>query len=322
MKKDLIGVFGNVSVDITVQLERIPGEYEKGEASSLRISGGGSAANTAYWLGKMKERVIMFGCVGKDIFGDIAIDSLRSAGVDVSGIRRIQREDSGRSPYYISYALIRRIEEETGVAIILTVPGKDKRMIRYRGANRFSKLDVEEAKRRGISYLHMASNTYHELKKAKEGPWKLSYDPGPDLPKIEDLDGIWAFLPNEVEARRIFRKEKIEEILKEIPSEIAVIKGVNGKIWGKFGKKTWELGPLKVKGARDSTGCGDAFNAGFLKGILGGLDPKLSSAFALACSTLNYKVLGARHPDPKFEDLKEILKENGLWEPDFEDLSF
>ncbi len=302
MEKPLIGVFGNVSVDVTAKMEKIPGEYEKGEASSLRISGGGSAANTAYWLGKMKERVVMFGCVGKDVFGDIAIDSLRCAGVDVSGIKRI--------------------EVETGVAIILTVPGKDKRMIRYRGANKFSKLDFEEAVNKEISFLHMASNTYHALNLAKRGPWRLSYDPGPDTPRPEDLKGVWAFLPNEVEARKIFRREDIKDILKECPAEVVIVKGVNGKIWGREGEDFWELGPLKVKGARDSTGCGDAFNAGFLKGFVNGLDAELSSAFALACSTLNYKVLGARHPDPKFESLKEILEESGLWERKLEKLRF
>jgi len=77
-------VVGDCNVDIELVLpEGVELELRNPDP---RLSGGGSAANTAAALARLGIDVAFVGTVGADSFGEAAVTSLREAGVDVSAV--------------------------------------------------------------------------------------------------------------------------------------------------------------------------------------------------------------------------------------------
>jgi sugar/nucleoside kinase (ribokinase family) len=63
-------------------------------------------------------------------------------------------------------------------------------------------------------------------------------------------------------------------------------------------------------GCRDTTGAGDAFHAGFIYGMLRGLEIETSLKLANATASLKCRALGARTSLPTETELTEFLKQN------------
>jgi len=115
----MILVFGNINYDIILPLGELPGPHEKMACPGAVAGFGGSAANTAWWLGRMGMPVTLAGAVGRDLFGEAQLSNLERSGVLVSGVDRV----AGGS----------------GLAIVFSRE-KEKRMIRIPGANIHSKV--------------------------------------------------------------------------------------------------------------------------------------------------------------------------------------
>ena len=86
--RNAVLIIGGINVDVIYDIERLPFEHEKLIAKSCVLAGGGSAANTAYWLAQLNLPVHLAGFTGKDVFGDYALSALAAAGVDVSSVMR------------------------------------------------------------------------------------------------------------------------------------------------------------------------------------------------------------------------------------------
>ncbi len=91
-----IVVVGSVAQDDVVTLGQplAPGRHLDAAARRLRLGGGG--ANTAIPLSHAGHEVTLLAPVGADAVADWLLESLRAAGVDVSGIARVP-DDSTRS---------------------------------------------------------------------------------------------------------------------------------------------------------------------------------------------------------------------------------
>jgi ribokinase len=88
-------VLGDINVDVLAPIEAFPKPGEDCLAPALELHLGGVAANTAVALARWGLAARLMGCVGRDAFGDLALDSLRRARVDVSGVQRTDRAATG-----------------------------------------------------------------------------------------------------------------------------------------------------------------------------------------------------------------------------------
>jgi ribokinase len=79
-------VVGAVNVDLVVEAPRLPGPGETVVGAGMRTSGGGKGANAAVAAARAGADVLLVGAVGDDAHGDGALDELRAAGVDVTGV--------------------------------------------------------------------------------------------------------------------------------------------------------------------------------------------------------------------------------------------
>jgi sugar/nucleoside kinase (ribokinase family) len=91
-----IVVVGSVAQDdvVTLRQSLAPGRHLDGTARRLRLGGGG--ANTAIPLSHAGHQVTLLAPIGGDAVADWLLESLRAAGVGVSGIARVS-DDSTRS---------------------------------------------------------------------------------------------------------------------------------------------------------------------------------------------------------------------------------
>ncbi len=85
-------------------------------ADDLPLSIGGNAANVSMDLARLGVKVGVAGVVGRDAFGQFAIDTLRAGGVDTTSVRVLDGVP-------------------TSATLILNVKGEDRRFIHCTGAN-------------------------------------------------------------------------------------------------------------------------------------------------------------------------------------------
>jgi sugar/nucleoside kinase (ribokinase family) len=105
-----------VADHVCTPIAHLPAAGELVTADSMLLTIGGCAANAAVDLAKMQVRAGIVGRVGGDVFGRVVTDLLRAADVDVSCIQTSAGADTSQT-------------------LIVNVQGQDRRFIHTFGAN-------------------------------------------------------------------------------------------------------------------------------------------------------------------------------------------
>jgi sugar/nucleoside kinase (ribokinase family) len=279
---------GNLNVDLTFPVERLPEEHEKLRCRESALDYGGSAANTAYWLARLGQRVEMLGCVGDDPFGTLAVAALAEVGVDTKLIQR-----TGLSL--------------TGMAAIFVNPGS-KRMVASGGANAYFDPAAIDGRIFGPGvHLHVATPLDEIasplIRKAKERGATVScdLDESPTAEMIPWLD--WVFV-NHSDLSRWIGSSDPRKAREQLASHtfLIVTRGVRGAVvLGPTGEYAHPAFPATVV---DRTGGGDAFDAGFLYGLAQGSSPEICLRLGLLLAAQVIANAGSR---PRSVDAAKIL---------------
>jgi sugar/nucleoside kinase (ribokinase family) len=262
-----------------------PGELVLAEQQLLTI--GGCAANVAVDLAKLGVSAAVVGRVGDDVFGRVVADMLRQRQLDVSAVQVTPGVDTSQT-------------------MIVNVTGEDRRFIHTFGANgefRAADIPADRAARCKVlylgGYLLMAKVDAHELAAvfaaARQAGAQTVLDvvtpgPGDYLPRLEPLlPHVDVFLPNDHEAELITGEHdplRQAELFHRLGGHTAIItrgdRGavlVNGRV-----RLRAEAFPVPFV---DGSGGGDAFAAGYMAGLLRGLDDaeclRMGSAVGASC---------------------------------------
>lgn len=90
-----IVVVGSLNADLTIYTQRLPRPGETLHGEGFTVNPGGKSANQAVAAGRLGGRVSLVGAVGRDANGDMLLDSVAAAGVDVSRVRRADDVETG-----------------------------------------------------------------------------------------------------------------------------------------------------------------------------------------------------------------------------------
>ncbi len=282
-----IAAIGDINVDLITSVESLPKKGGQVITNDFEIHCGGCAANFAFACTKLGAEVKLFGKVSKDLFGSYIIKTLECNRVDSNLLTS---------------------DGKTGSTVSI-VQGSERSFITYRGTNAtfsmrevdFKKLKVDLTHLTSFFLLDALQSDYKKIASSEYG--LTSIDPGGDpfgwhpeklrqlreiLPKID------IFFSNLDEARRITGKRRpqqvIDKLLKLGIKIIALKMGEMGSIVAD-GKKITRLAAFKVKAA-DTTGAGDAFDAGFVFAYLNGKDIIECATFANATAALSIEGIG------------------------------
>ncbi len=233
----------------------------RGKAILVSKTGGGSAANTVYCLAKMGFKSGIVGKVGKDEDGDFLLNEMK--GIPFRWVARGQ---------------------ETGKALIVLGPNRDRTILLIPNANRtLNWTDLNPEFIRLFSIIHMTSllgeglKLQERLAEELSGKVRISFDPG----EVYVQKKLNALAPLLSRCEILFITEGELQLLTGSPFKEAVpkVQAVGTKIVvvkrkgaGTIiyqGAKTWDLESDLIQ-AKDTTGAGDVFAAGFLAGLLRG----------------------------------------------------
>jgi len=263
-------------------IDRVPAAGELILADELLLSIGGCASNAAVDLARVGVRVAVIGGVGRDVFGRYIIESLAEAGVDTTSVRELAGVG-------------------TSGTLIVNVRGEDRRFIHTVGANaRFTAADIDLDRLRAAKvlyvggYLLMPALLPDELaevfRQARRWGVTTVLDvvlPGPGnhwarlAPVLAETD---VFLPNSDEATAIAGladpRAQAERFLEAGARTAVITCGGQGTILATQGMRLRAgVFPVQYVGG---TGAGDAFDAGYIAGLLADCDPRGCLAWASA----------------------------------------
>ncbi|MGW2566287.1 carbohydrate kinase family protein [Streptomyces sp. NPDC001537] len=280
-------------LDVLVRpVEEIPEGQGATLVDDIRMTAAGTAGGTALTLAKLGAEVRTAGAIGNDPTGDMLVHLLDRAGIDTG-------------------LLVRRTDTSTSASVLPIRPNGDRPSLHLLGANITYGLDdvpwdaVAEA-----THLHLggpeligADVAARILAYAKEHGVVTSVDllaPGelgtfdqiePLLPHVDHL------LPNDDQVLGFSEEQDLvtgaKKLLAAGAGLVAVTRGGDGALL--VTAEGTETVPAFEVDIVDTTGCGDAFSAGFLRGIGLGRTPREAAVLGSAAAALVAQGLGSDH---------------------------
>ncbi|WP_433238324.1 carbohydrate kinase family protein [Streptosporangium sp. CA-135522] len=259
-------------VDVLARpVESIPDGQDTHLLEQIRITAAGAAAGTAVGLAGIGVPVASLGAVGDDELGDFLVMVMARHGVDVGGI-------------------VRKKGEQTAASILPIRPDGGRPSFHVPGTNLgLSLADLDRERVTGAQVVHLggmdATWGLHDpdfftlLAAAREAGTIVTMDLLSNMPDLmrgarSFLPYVDYFLPNEEQALMMSGAAGAEEaalaLLDEGPRAVLVTLGGEGSLVATASGVT-RLPALDVP-VVDTTGCGDAYCAGFIAGLVDGLE--------------------------------------------------
>ncbi|WP_156391082.1 MULTISPECIES: carbohydrate kinase family protein [unclassified Nocardioides] len=283
-----------------IGIESIPDGSDGQLVETIRMSPAGTAGGTAVVLSRLGADVSSYGAVGTDPIGSVLLGLLSAEGIDVTG-------------------LVRKDDHQTSASVIPVRPNGDRPAWHCIGANgAFTLDDLPLASLEGITHLHLGGPEFlggeaagQLLAHGRSIGATTSLDilaPGdPDmLAWIADaLPHTDYLLPNDEQVLGFTGAATLVEGAQALVAAgvgcVAVTQGAKGALVV-TADEVIEVPAYAVE-VVDTTGCGDAFSAGFLRGLSLGRD--LRGAAELGCATAA-QVAGALGTDAGTYDLDAV----------------
>lgn len=261
-------------------IESIPPGSDGQLVETIRMSPAGTAGGTAVVLARLGAQVRSYGAVGTDPVGDTLLALLAREGVDTGG-------------------LVRKAEAQTSASVLPVRPNGDRPAWHCIGANgSFTLDDLPADVLDGVTHLHLGGPEFlggdaagELLARARALGITTSVDilaPGdPDmlawigaaLPHTDYL------LPNDEQVLGFTGATSLADGARALVDLgagcVAVTQGARGALVV-TAEAVAEVPAYSID-VIDTTGCGDAFSAGFLRGLSLGLPA--TEAAALGCAT-------------------------------------
>jgi sugar/nucleoside kinase (ribokinase family) len=291
-------------LDVLVRpVEEIPEGQGGSLVDEIRVTAAGSAGGAALVLAKLGASVHSAGAVGTDAAGDMLLSLLERDGVDTS-------------------LLVRREDVQTSASVLPIRPDGSRPAFHVVGAN--GSYGVDDAPWEAIAaadFLHLGGPEFmggeaagEILERARAGGAVTSADvlapgdPGllewiaPALPQVD------YFFPNDEQVLAFTGESDLEagcRALRECGVGcVAATCGAEGALLvDGDGAQRVPAFPTDVV---DTTGCGDAFSAGFLRGL--GLGRSREEAARLGCATASLVAggLGTDHGEYDLETAERV----------------
>jgi sugar/nucleoside kinase (ribokinase family) len=260
----------------------------------MRMTAAGTAAGTALTFAKLGAAVRTAGAVGSDPAGDLLLSLLGSAGIDAS-------------------LVVRKPEVPTSMSVLPIRPNGDRPSLHLLGANLAYTLDdIDWDAVAATEHLHLGGAellgpdfSSRILRHAKENGVTTSVDliaPG-GMGTFDIIAPALAYtdylLPNEDQVLGFTGAADLADgcrrLLDAGAGLLAVTCGEDGALV--VHREGTQQVPAFAVDAVDTTGCGDAFSAGFVHAIRLGRTPREAAVLGNAVAALVAQGLGSDHGD-------------------------
>jgi ribokinase len=263
---DVIG-FGALNVDTLLKVDKIASAEEESFISDYTEACGGSAANTMVGLARLGCKVGFIGKVANDHEGHLQLDCFKAEGVDTGGITIAEKGKSGAVLGFVDRKGARALYVNPGVNALIEPREIKAEYLAQTQILHLSSFVGEKSFRTQKKLLSSLPNTV-----------KISFDPGSvyaqrGFAAIEPvIQNSTVFMPNAGELEALSGESDFHKganFMLDLGVKIIAVKLGDKGCYVADGEEKHTINAFKVK-AVDTTGAGDAFNAGFLYGLING----------------------------------------------------
>lgn len=290
---------GDIGLDLTLFVDRIPEPDEKLFTRRLIESAGGVAANAAVACMRAGISVQAWVARGDDEAGEAACDQLAREGVAVT-------PEIHKGP--------------TCRCVILLEPAGEKRLLLSPGVSMHpSSAMVATADLDDVAWVHMApyDSAAAEIlaSRCRERgiPWSLDLEPATFAPDIRTLAGCLNG------AAAVFCNTRAAALLGPEPSAVLAGLGAHGIVFshGAAGAGWWDgayhapaIPPKGLASPVDTTGAGDCLAGWFVAERIRGSHPVAALKVAVAAASHSCSTAGAQNSFPSRNTLIKLLARN------------
>ena len=313
MSLDLIGL-GSAIMDFTPANPGVP----LSKVQAFIPSAGGAVANLLVASSRLGLRTSFLGCVGDDEFGSFILRDFEQEGVDTSCVKRVKGKATGIAFYSVD-------EKGERQYVFYRLPGYSdpETMLRPR--------DIKEQYIAQSKMLHFSESLlrisetrdamFKALKIAKDNGVSVSYDPNMREELWGDrkeflemhrkaLDLADVFLATLKETSLIVGRRTAEATPEEVLDLGPDIVVIREKSFYRVATRSQSFGtPVFKVIALDTSGAGDAFDGGFLTGLIRGWPLERAVLLGSAVAALKVMKVGTRGGLPRMEEVVKFLEE-------------
>lgn len=300
MKRPRITVVGSLNMDFVVTTPRIPIPGETVLGSRFSTIPGGKGNNQAVACARLGADVTFIGCVGDDTFGKQLVNNLKKENILTQHIEFLPHVNTG----------IASITVGGGDNLIVVVPGANNSLTPNKveeKADTIKNADIV------LLQLEIPLDTVIrtvEIAEAHEVPIILNPAPSTELPESL-FEKVSVFTPNEHELEEMFGNSctsprNPEQLMKEFPEKIVMTKGDKGAYFADKDGQVVRVPSYNVD-VVDTTGAGDAFNAGLAFMLSKGESLLEATKFAVAVGALSVTRLGAQSGMPTYNEVIQLM---------------
>jgi sugar/nucleoside kinase (ribokinase family) len=310
LRRDLdVVVFGEINPDLIVRAADPRPVFGQAErlVETVDLVVGSSSVIFAMGAARLGLNVAFAGLVGDDALGRFMVEAMVSAGLDTSAVRV-------------------HPTVSTGASVVLSGPS-DRAILTAPGAIPLARVrDLPAGLPGRARHVHVGSPFLLEAARpdlaalfvaARAAGTTTSIDPGWD-PRGQwngELAAILAetdiFMPNAAEAVAITGLADTADAARKLatmgPRVVAVKQGADGALAATAaGEFVVSAAPPVT--ARDTTGAGDSFDAGFVAGWLAGRSVRDCLALGVVCGALSTRGVGGTAAQPTMDQALEVLE--------------
>lgn len=284
---------GQANVDILIRpVQQLDFSGDAVHVDEVRMANGGDALNVAVNMRRLNNHVAFAGQIGDDAFGRFLLEKMKDSQIDTSSVHvsRVSstasavclvHEDGERKFLYCGGANEQFSADNVDMNTLM-----NSRIVFVGGSYELPRFDGDGAARLLQNAQKRGKITAMDVTWCADGQWDRI------IPSLQYLD---FFMPSQNEGKWITGCEEPEAIADELlrlgVKNVLVKLGSKGVLL-KNAKTSYLCDPIQVA-VQDTTGAGDAFNAGFLTGLLCGWDLKKSIKYGCATSAFCIQQMGA-----------------------------
>jgi len=289
-------VIGNINLDITLRVPRIPAPEENVRAEDLWISLGGAATNYAIAVSRLGHKAYLVARAGSEAQRLGFLKRLADEGVDLT---------------YVNV-----VNEPVGIVVVLIHKEKGKwqrSMITLRGAN--EGLSVDMIPELPCSVAHFSSARPEIIINAEPISKISSYDPGGESFRIPSevrkaLKFVDIAFLNENELKALTEENTIKSATSLIEGKLKLLivkRGSEGAVILDSSGVIAEVKGPNISSPLDITGAGDAFDAAFNVNYLTTNDIYDALRYAAAAGAAKVLKKGSSSM-PTIDEINKVLK--------------
>ncbi|MFY9561333.1 MAG: ribokinase [Terriglobales bacterium] len=313
MNAPRITIVGSYATGLTMKVERLPSRGETLLGTGYRVDHGGKGSNQAVGCARLGATVSFVAKIGKDNFGESALELYRDEGIDVTHVRQTADAPTGVGFIIVAAA--------SGHNCITIDPGANELLSAADVTECGTAFDSPAVVMTQLEIPVAAAEAAMVRGRARGAITILNPAPVRPLPP-SILQAVDILTPNAVEAKVLAGRDpdaaiEPEEIARELirngVREVVMTLGEKGALIV-TASSSKRVPAIKVP-AVDTTGAGDAFNAGLAAALARGEDLEDAVRLAVVAGGLAVTKEGVIPSLPHCDEVLAFYRQSGAAPP-------